>query len=1495
MPKKPRQSSDPSRARNKRLKTIPKAPTKRSQITDQLNQQIIANVREGIILYDRHLRYLVWNPYMEELTGLRAEVVLGKRPRDLPSLYLEHNGKLQMDKKAVEGIEACVKKALAGETFAYMDIPIFIKETGVTGWTSARYGPFRNARGEIIGVIATVHDTTERRSAEEKLRNSGRQLAEAQQIARIGSWNWDIPTNVVTWSDELYRMFGLKPQAMPIAYETFLSFIHPEDRDKVNDAVQKMMKDHQPFHQDRRIVWRDGTVRIHHSQGRVEVDSAGHPIRMYGTAQDITDRKRAEEQLQQSEEELRKILTNIDEIIYSVIVKGDPLMSTVQFMSPRTEDIVGYRPEDFIEDDGLWFRILHPEDVPIVTESTRKFLEGRTTGIREYRLRHKETGEYRWMEDKIVPQVGESGKVIGFFGVARDITERKRADLALRESEQRYQTLAEVLPVGIFETDAQGDCLYVNNRWCEIAGQTAAQARGGGWGRAIHPEDRAVVTDEWYRSAREQTRFSMEYRFLRPNGAVTWVLGQALAKVAESGQVIGYIGTVTDITDRRRAEEAVKESEERFRASFKNAAVGMGLTDLSGRFMETNQALSDITGYSEEELKNLTFSDITHPDDRTGNMALYQEVKLGKRDGFVMQKRYVKKDGAIVWITLSVGVIRDRQGNITNTIGLIEDITERRRAEEALHESQRALSTLLSNLPGMVYRCRNDKDWTVEFASEGCLGLTGYQPSDLTGRKVSYGQDLIHSDDQEAVWNDVQAALREKRSYQLNYRIITADKKEKWVWEQGRGVFSPNGDLLALEGFIIDISERRQAVADLEKSVSLLRATFESTADGILVVDQQGRIASFNRKFLDLWRIPKSVVSSRDDSQALSFVVGQLKAPDAFLKKVKELYDQPDSESFDFIEFKDGRIFERFSQPHRIGDKTVGRVWSFRDVTERRWAEDALEKSEATNRALLNALPDMMFRINREGVYLDFIPAKGMVPFVPPMQFLGKEVREVLPPEVAEPIMHYVHQALGTGETQIFEYPLLEKGNRRDYEARIVVSGENEVLAIVRDITERKTQAAALEYQALHDTLTDLPNRTLVLDRLRQAIHAAGREGKPLALLLMDLDRFKDVNDALGHHHGDLLLKQVGPRVLGVLRESDTIARLGGDEFAVLLPGTDMDGATVTAQKILEALDRPFVVEGFFLDIGASIGIALFPEHGEDVDMLMRRADVAMYSAKQSSSGYAVYISEHDRHSPRRLALMGELRHAIERKEFILYYQPKVDLKTRRTIGVEALIRWKHPQHGLIQPDEFITLAEHTGFIKQLTFWVLSDALRQWHVWHQSGIDLPVAVNLSARNLQDLQMPDQFTELLRVTDVPPSQLKLEITESAIMADPARAMEILKRLRALDIRFSIDDFGAGYSSLGYLKKLPVDEVKVDKSFVMAMAASPDDVVIVRSTIDLAHNLGLRVVAEGVESQETLDRLAAMGCDAAQGFYLSRPIPAEELTHWLTESPWRLKNK
>ncbi len=457
------------------------------------------------------------------------------------------------------------------------------------------------------------------------------------------------------------------------------------------------------------------------------------------------------------------------------------------------------------------------------------------------------------------------------------------------------------------------------------------------------------------------------------------------------------------------------------------------------------------------------------------------------------------------------------------------------------------------------------------------------------------------------------------------------------------------------------------------------------------------------------------------------------------------------------------------------------------------------------------------------------------------------------------------------------------------------------VPAVARELKEaelRQEQRRAeqsIQHLAYYDTLSDLPNRTLLQDRLQQAILAARRDNKSLALLVMDLDRFKEINNILGHHFGDLVLQQVGPRLREVLRESDTIARLGGDEFAVLLLSIGLDGAILTAEKILRHFLSPFVVDCLSLEVGTSIGIALFPEHGDDANTLLRRADMAMYEAKQQSTGYAVYSPQHERHNSSHLILMGDLRHAIDRNELFLQYQPKIDLRNRSIIGVEALVRWQHPSRGTVPPDQFIPLSEQGGLIKPLTLWVLKAALSQCHAWHQAGLKLSVAVNLSARNLQDPQLPDQVARLLQAYDLGPGWLHLEITESVIMADPARAMEILNQLSKMEVHLSIDDFGTGYSSLGYLKKLPVDEIKIDKSFVKEMAVEEDDAMIVRSTIDLAHNLGLTVVAEGVETQEIYDRLIALGCDAAQGYFLSRPISPADLLAWLNQSPWAIEKR
>jgi diguanylate cyclase (GGDEF)-like protein len=432
------------------------------------------------------------------------------------------------------------------------------------------------------------------------------------------------------------------------------------------------------------------------------------------------------------------------------------------------------------------------------------------------------------------------------------------------------------------------------------------------------------------------------------------------------------------------------------------------------------------------------------------------------------------------------------------------------------------------------------------------------------------------------------------------------------------------------------------------------------------------------------------------------------------------------------------------------------------------------------------------------------------------------------------------------------------------------------------------SEAIAKEHQALHDALTGLPNRDLFRDRIEQAIRSSRRSGEAAVVMIMDLDHFKEINDTLGHHMGDLLLQEVARRLGRTLREADTVARLGGDEFGVLLPLVTKPGdAAVVAQQLLLELREPFMLDGMRLEIDASIGIALHPMHGDDVETLQQRADIAMYSAKQSGRGYAIFEPELDRHSPRRLALAGGMRQAINDGQITLYYQPKADLQTGSVVGVEALARWNHPEFGIVGPSEFVPIAEQTGLITPLTSFVLDAALRQIREWKDAGLDLSIAVNLSARSFLDTHLAVEIPRLLNKWAVDASQLELEITESMLMTDPARAEATLDRLSQIGLTLSVDDFGTGYSSLANLKRLPVDVIKIDKSFVMEMAVDASDAAIVRSTIDLAHNLGLRVVAEGVESEDAWRQLEALGCDYAQGYYLSRPLPAEAATRLIRD--------
>jgi diguanylate cyclase (GGDEF)-like protein/PAS domain S-box-containing protein len=656
--------------------------------------------------------------------------------------------------------------------------------------------------------------------------------------------------------------------------------------------------------------------------------------------------------------------------------------------------------------------------------------------------------------------------------------------------------------------------------------------------------------------------------------------------------------------------------------------------------------------------------------------------------------------------------------------------------------------------------------WEHDLATGGYEGseelyrLFGLEPGvPLSGQTFL---NRVHPDDHDAVVG-FRGNLASGIPASRDFRILQPDGSVRWVHGRGGVTEWRGGEPAVVSGTIQDITERKRAEAEIHETLSLLSATLDSTADGILVVDHDGRIRSFNQKFVEMWRLPQSLLASGEDDEALRFVVSQLQDPDAFLNKVRELYARPEATSHDLIEFRDGRMVERHSQPQRVDGVPVGRVWSFRDITER-------------------------VRLEKE-----------------------------------------------------------------------------------------------LAHQAFHDSLTGLANQALFRDRVTHALTRAARRQTRLAVLFIDLDDFKTVNDSLGHTAGDVLLVAVAERLRDCLRATDTAARLGGDEFALLVEDLSCDkDATDLADRVLTALAEPFAIAGREIVVGASVGIA-FDDTGITTGQLLRNADIAMYTAKRGGKRrHEMFETDMHRAAVDRLEIQADLRRALDHRELTLQYQPIFTLGSGRITGVEALVRWQHPVRGLLAPDAFIPIAEETGLICELGRQVLVEACTQARRWQRLRPDEPllsVSVNLSPRQLQNDDLVGHIVEALTVSGLDPSSLVLEITEGAMMHHTDALITRLNALKALGVKLALDDFGTGYSSFGYLQRLPIDVLKIDRAFIGTIEVDDSKSVVAQAIVSLAQTMDLVAVAEGVETSTQAEMLGRMGCDQAQGFYLARPMDPE----------------
>ena len=673
------------------------------------------------------------------------------------------------------------------------------------------------------------------------------------------------------------------------------------------------------------------------------------------------------------------------------------------------------------------------------------------------------------------------------------------------------------------------------------------------------------------------------------------------------------------------------------------------------------------------------------------------------------------------------------------------------------------------------------------------------------------------------------------------------------------------------------------------RSLALLRSTLESTADGILVVDRDGRMVSFNRRFAQMWGIPGEILDSRDDRKALAYVTDQLVEPEGFERKVRELYADPLGESFDVLLFRDGRVFERYSIPLLADGQADGRVWSFRDASERRRAEEALRASEERYRSLFERHVAGIFRNAVDGRILDCNDAYAhLLGYGSRWDLIGRNAFEFFSdPALREEAIRELRERRSFSDRELC---LRRRDGTPVWVSATtslrwdVDSGADCLEGAMVDITRRKEAERQILHQAHHDALTGLPNRTFFLERLGEALEGAAARDRRPGVLFLDLDQFKRVNDTLGHSAGDRLLQQVAARLLAVAGPEDTVARVGGDEFILLVPAiAEVRQAEELAGRILRAIEEPIEIAGRRLFVTTSLGISLFPTDGADAEALLTSADVAMYRAKElGRNGYQLCSADLSARVFARLTLESELRLALERREFDLFYQPQLDVASGRAVGFEALLRWRHPERGLVPPDEFVAAAESSFLIDALGRWALSTACRQIVAWDVP--DLRLAVNLSPHQLVRGDLLATIDAILEETGMPPERLDLEITESAAVAEIAATSELLSSLRRRGIRIAIDDFGAGHASLSYLRQLPLDALKIDREFVRGIDEGRQGVAIVTAIIELAHGLGLQVIAEGVETERQLELLSARGCDLFQGYLAAAPLPSGDAERW-----------
>ncbi|HUL95785.1 MAG TPA: PAS domain S-box protein [Usitatibacter sp.] len=923
------------------------------------------------------------------------------------------------------------------------------------------------------------------------------------------------------------------------------------------------------------------------------------------------------------------------------------------------------------------------------------------------------------------------------------------------------------------------------------------------------------------------------------------------------------------------------------REAFDFTSVGLVVITPEGLFRQVNRAFCEITGYPREELEGRSFTSITHPEDLARDEEALRTIRAGGDLPGSMEKRFIRKDGHEVWVRRTAAVMRDANGQARYVVGAFLDLTEQRQKDRALRQMNSFLTAIVETSPVAIYT--TDRDGIINFWNPAAERTFGFTREQAIGGRAPFVPESRKGEAAELRERVIAGAVLEK----LELERRRADGSTIFIQAAAAPLRDESDRVTGLLVACVDVTGAKRASEDLERHLHFTRALIDAIPSPVYFKDRERRYQVYNRAWADLFGKGEDWIGRTVFDMFASPLADQHDERD------RALLERPSSTTYEaVVPIADGEMREMLYNKVSFVDQrgeVAGLIGVITDVTRYKETERALEASEARFRVLTESSIDLISVIGADGrIQYQSGALRHLLGF-DPADSVGRSVFDLVHRDDVEHVRAAFRRIV---EARALTEPVELRLRHRDGSWRTFESlGTNcltnpHINGIVwnsRDVTDRKVIQQRIQHLAYHDNLTGLPNRGLLQDRLARSIARAERSTRRVAVLFIDLDNFKNINDTLGHDVGDELLRQVSRRLSECVRLEDTIARQGGDEFIILLDSLD-DGrnASLVAQKVLNSLRQPFTLGGTEQHVSGSVGIALYPEDGRDAQTLMKNADTAMFHGKGlGKNTYQYFTAQMNIAVKRRMTLESALRRAVLQKDFVLHYQPQIDLETGEIIACEALVRWKTEDSGTVMPGDFIPLAEETGLINEIGEWVLREGCRQAREWQDMGLapGRRMAINLSARQFSDKGFFDMVERVLRETGLAANCLELEITESQVMRQTEGMIQLLNKLSDMGVQLAIDDFGTGYSSLSYLKRLPIQKLKIDQSFIRDITVDPNDTAIVVAIINMAKSLDLDTIAEGVETAGQLALLRSKGCRVGQGFFFSAPVAAQEIYPFL----------